>query len=213
MDLEQIRREYLLGGLRRNALQDNPLDQFQAWMAQAIEAGIGDPTAMVLATVDEHNCPEQRIVLLKGVQPDGFVFFTNYGSAKAKQMAHNDRVSLMFPWHPMERQVRICGTAVKLPKVESLHYFLSRPKESQWAAWASKQSRGIASRQVLLTAYEQVKAKFAKGEVPLPDFWGGYRVVPQRFEFWQGGGSRLHDRFEYIKEEENNLWKIQRLAP
>ncbi len=211
MDLDKIRREYLKGGLRRNQLVDDPMTQFERWMADAIEAELPDPTAMVLATVDSALQPHQRIVLLKGADSKGFVFFTNLGSAKAQQIEGNASVSLLFPWHMMERQIRVVGHAQILTKTETLKYFLTRPKESQLAAWASRQSHRIGSRQLLLQQFERMKSKFGAGEVPLPDFWGGFRVTPKAFEFWQGGASRLHDRFEY--QQTDRGWQINRLAP
>lgn len=212
MDLEQIRREYLSGGLRRENLNDNPFTQFEAWLQQAVASQIPDPTAMVLATVDASGQPDQRIVLLKQVDERGFVFYTNYASKKARDIATNGKVSLHFPWHMMERQVRVNGTASRLSAAESVKYFVSRPPESQLAAWASQQSSRISSRRFLLDQFERMKEKFADGKIPLPDFWGGYRVVPHRFEFWQGGASRLHDRFEYLLDSSGG-WDIGRLAP
>lgn len=212
MDLEQIRREYLLGGLRREHLHDNPFQQFDVWLQQAVASAIPDPTAMVLATVDASGQPDQRLVLLKQVDDHGFVFYTNYASKKAHDIAVNAKVSLHFPWHMMERQVRVNGIASRLSTAESLKYFISRPPESQLAAWASPQSSRIGSRRLLLEQFERMKSKFAEGKIPLPDFWGGYRVVPNRFEFWQGGASRLHDRFEYLATE-TGTWDIGRLAP
>ncbi len=212
MELEQIRREYLMGGLRRNDLAADPFSQFARWMDQAIASGIHDPTAMTLATVDAEGQPSQRIVLLKHVDERGLVFYTNYGSAKAADIAVNDRVCLHFPWHSMERQVKVLGRARKISASESLKYFLSRPRDSQIAAWASPQSRPMASRALLLQQFARIKEKFAAGDVPLPDFWGGYRVTPRVFEFWQGGGSRLHDRFEYRRAADDS-WDISRLAP
>lgn len=212
MDLDKIRREYLAGGLRRDNLADNPLDQFEDWLSQAVESGVPDPTAMVLATVNADGQPSQRIVLLKHLDKNGFVFFTNYHSAKASDIAVNRRVSLHFPWHMMERQVRIAGIAQKISMQESLKYFVTRPKESQVAAWASAQSQRISSRSFLLQQFASMKEKFSKAEVPLPDFWGGYRVIPHHFEFWQGGASRLHDRFEYSLQNDDT-WNIERLAP
>ncbi len=212
MDLETIRREYLLEGLRRNSLNDNPYEQFNSWLEQALTSNIPDPTAMVLATVNEEGQPDQRIVLLKHLDERGFIFYTNYNSSKARDIAVNARVSLHFPWHVMERQVRISGIAEKVSMAESLKYFVTRPKESQLAAWASAQSSRITSRSLLQQQFDSIKTKFKSGEIPLPDFWGGYRVVPQRFEFWQGGANRLHDRFEYCKSADG-AWDIGRLAP
>lgn len=211
MKLEDIRREYLMGGLRRENLQDNPYEQFSLWLKQAITTEIPDPTAMTLATVDDQGQPSQRIVLLKHLDSSGFIFYTNYKSNKALQIAKNPKVCLHFPWHGMERQVKVEGVAEKITKADSLKYFLSRPRDSQLAAWASQQSHKISSRKFLLMQYESMKAKFANGEVPIPDFWGGFLVRPHLFEFWQGGGSRLHDRFQYIKE--GTHWQISRLAP
>lgn len=211
MALEDIRREYLLGGLKRDTLKLDPYEQFELWMDQAIQSGIPDPTAMTLATVDHEGQPSQRIVLLKHLDENGFVFFTNYGSAKARDIECNPRVSLHFPWHMMERQVKVMGIASRISVAESLKYFLSRPRDSQLAAWASPQSRRIDSRSLLLGQYEAMKQKFQKGEIPLPDFWGGYRIQPSVFEFWQGGAARLHDRFQYRLQQDT--WEISRLAP
>lgn len=213
MDLESIRREYRMGGLRRSHLAENPFQQLEHWMKQAIEANIPDPTAFVLATVDAKGQPEQRILLLKLIDANGLVFFTNYQSDKARDMAANPHVSMHFPWHHMERQIRVSGIARKIAVDESRAYFNSRPRESQLAAWASPQSSRIDSRQVLLNQFEEVKARFGDANnIPLPDFWGGYRVEPERFEFWQGGASRLHDRFEYCRQADGS-WAIGRLAP
>jgi len=212
MDLESIRREYLSSGLTRDGLLENPFDQFNAWMKQAVEMGLRDPTAMTLATSSSSGQPSQRIVLLKRMDEKGLIFFTNYKSRKAKDIAENANVSLHFPWHEIERQVKICGIAEKIPAGESLKYFLTRPRESQIAAWASSQSNAISSRTFLLNQFETIKHKFTAGEVPLPDFWGGFRVIPCEIEFWQGGENRLHDRFRYNLQDDES-WKIQRLAP
>ncbi|WP_394203114.1 pyridoxamine 5'-phosphate oxidase [Marinagarivorans algicola] len=211
MDLESIRREYLKGGLRRESLHDDPRIQFERWMDNAIHSEVPDPTAMTLATVSASGEPTQRIVLLKHADDKGFVFYTNYSSRKALDIAANNQVSLHFPWHFMERQVKINGFAHKVPVAESLAYFLSRPHDSQVAAWSSEQSQAVSSRQLLETQFARMKAKFKQGQVPLPDFWGGFRIEPYRYEFWQGGAMRLHDRFEYVKEKTS--WRIQRLAP
>ena len=211
MSLEDNRREYDYGKLSRESLLDNPFDQFSLWMNQAIEARVQDPTAMSVATVSSEGKPWQRMVLLKGFDKKGFVFYTNLGSRKAKEIEANAQVSLHFPWLQLDRQVIIGGRAERLSAVEVVKYFLSRPKESQLAAWASKQSSGINSRQALETQFAQIKEKFSKGDVPLPDFWGGYRVVPEEIEFWQGGESRLHDRFSYGLDGDD--WEISRLSP
>ncbi len=212
MNLEQFRREYLQGGLRRNDLPDDPFVLFANWQQQTIECGLLDPTAMALATVDTNGQPSQRIVLLKNLDERGFVFYTNYQSRKAREMAGNARVALLFPWHVMERQVRVCGVVEKVSMLESMKYFASRPRDSQLAAWASQQSSTLSSRQLLLGQLARMREKFGSGEVPLPDFWGGYRVIPHEIEFWQGGGNRLHDRFQYQRQPDGS-WIINRLAP
>lgn len=211
MELEDIRREYTKGGLRRKDLLADPIAQFDFWLKQAVEAKLTDPTAMTVATVDNTGQPFQRIVLLKHVDQDGFVFYTNLGSRKAQQIEVNSKVSLHFPWHPLERQVHITGVAEKLSMVENMKYFSSRPKESQLAAIASKQSSRISARGVLEGKFLELKQKFEKGEIPVPSFWGGFRIRPTSIEFWQGGEHRLHDRFLFSKEETD--WHIDRLAP
>ena len=211
MDLDQLRRDYTRGGLKREDLDNDPVTQFKAWLKQAIDAEIKDPTGMVVSTVDEHGQPSQRMVLLKQVDHDGFCFFTNYGSKKASDIGKNPLVSLHFPWHMLDRQVKICGRAEKMTKKESLDYFMSRPRESQLAAWASEQSNRIPSRQLLMQQIDVMKRKFKAGDVPLPDFWGGYRVTPSSIEFWQGGENRVHDRFRYDRDGDH--WDINRLSP
>lgn len=212
--LEESRREYQYGHLTHESLHCSPFEQFRLWMDQAIDAGVSDPTAMCLATVDKAGKPWQRTVLLKGFDAKGFMFYTNLGSRKAEHIAANPHVSLIFPWWQLDRQVIIGGKAEQLSKTEVMNYFLKRPKASQLAAWASKQSSRISSRQALEAEFMQMKQKYAEGEVPLPDFWGGYRVVPTEFEFWQGGELRLHDRFQYLLEGEgSDRWNISRLAP
>jgi pyridoxamine 5'-phosphate oxidase len=212
MNLESLRREYLHGGLSLDELAADPLDQFSMWMQQAIELGIGDPNAMTIATVSADGQPSQRIVLLKHFDASGFVFYTNYGSRKADELHTNPKISLHFPWHTIDRQVKVCGETVKVSAAESLKYFASRPKESQIAAIASQQSRVLTSRSFLLNQFESLKQKFNKGEIPLPDFWGGYRIKPKEIEFWQGGANRLHDRFRYLLQDDTS-WSIDRLAP
>lgn len=212
MDIDHIRREYLHGGLSSDNLQSNPFDQFQHWLKQAVDAKVQDPTAMSIATVSADGQPSQRIVLLKDCDERGFVFYTNHGSRKAQEIAGNNKVSLHFAWLELDRQVKICGTAEKVPTSEALKYFLSRPKESQLAAWASEQSRPISSRMLLEQQFARMKDKFRKGSIPLPDFWGGYRVKPTRIEFWQGGANRLHDSFQFTLQGDQS-WKVERLAP
>jgi len=211
MSLQDNRREYDYGKLTRESLLDNPFEQFKLWMDQALETGIQDPTAMSVATVDGSGKPWQRMVLLKEFDQRGFVFYTNLGSRKAQDIEGNPQVSLHFPWLQLDRQVIVGGRAERLSTVDVMKYFLSRPKGSQLAAWASKQSSRINSRQALETQFAQVKEKFSKGEIPLPDFWGGYRVVPEEIEFWQGGEQRLHDRFSYGLDDGD--WEISRLSP
>lgn len=211
MDLGDIRREYTKGGLRRKDLAADPISQFNLWLEQAVQAKLVDPTAMTVATVDENGQPFQRIVLLKNVDKAGFVFYTNLASRKSQQIEANAKVSLHFPWHPIERQVHITGHAEKLSAIENMKYFSSRPKESQIAAWASKQSSRLSARGLLEGKYLELKQKFEKGEIPIPKFWGGYRIVPETIEFWQGGEHRLHDRFLFSREADS--WSIDRLAP
>jgi pyridoxamine 5'-phosphate oxidase len=209
---EEFRREYTAGGLTREMLDDDPIRQFEHWLEQAVRAGLTDPTGMVLATVDETGSPWQRIVLLKGLSHGGFVFYTNYGSAKARDIAAHPRVSLLFPWNELDRQVIIGGRAEKMSMAESAAYFVTRPRESQIAAWASRQSRPLSARALLEQQVSALREKFGKGEIPVPDFWGGYRVLPDRIEFWQGGEHRLHDRFEYSRQESGE-WTIEQLQP
>lgn len=211
MDLADFRKEYSERGLRREELNPEPVSQFSEWFHQATELAVHEPNAMTLATVDESGMPFQRTVLLKYYDREGFVFFTNYGSRKAKQIAANPRVSLLFPWITLERQVIIQGTASKITTAESLKYFATRPRDSQIGAWVSNQSEVITSRKFLLQKLAEIREKFLYGEIPLPSFWGGYRVVPDTIEFWQGGPARLHDRFIYQKD--GGTWTIDRLAP
>lgn len=212
MKFESFRREYTAGGLSREQLDSCPLRQFESWLEQAVAAGLSDPTAMVLATRDARDMLWQRIVLLKGISAGGFVFYTNFGSAKAQAMAAHAQVSLLFPWNELDRQVIVAGTAARMSLTESARYFLSRPRESQIAAWASRQSRPIPARAALEAEVRRLRQRFADGEIPVPDFWGGYRVTPQRLEFWQGGEHRLHDRFVYTRCREAG-WEIEQLQP
>ncbi|MEN8771287.1 MAG: pyridoxamine 5'-phosphate oxidase [Glaciecola sp.] len=211
-EFNQYRREYTLGSLEEQDLNPDPLALFKEWLAVAVESKIPDPNAMTVATVDATGQPSQRIVLLKDLNAEGFVFYTNLGSRKAKELSVNNKVSLHFPWHMLERQVRVCGIAEPLSRTQVAKYFFSRPKDSQLGAMVSKQSQPISSREMLLTQFAQMKAKFAHGDIPLPDFWGGFLVKPQQIEFWQGGEHRLHDRFEYTKQT-SAAWQIQRLNP
>lgn len=212
MKIADIRRSYVKDKLDLEQLNPDPFTQFETWLQAAIAAELPDPTAMCVATVDANGQPSQRLVLLKDVSQQGFVFYTNLGSRKATELSANPKVCLHFPWHPLERQVIVYGEAQRVPSSQVLKYFLSRPKESQLAAWASEQSRPISTRQALLQKFAEIKHKFAHGEVPVPSFWGGFLVVPQQIEFWQGGEHRLHDRFMYSKQADGN-WQIERLCP
>lgn len=212
MELESERREYQFGQLTRDSLADSPVDQFEQWMTDAIRSGVQDPTAMCLATVGPNGAPSQRIVLCKHFDQEGFVFYTNLESRKAMEIAGNPQVSLHFPWLQIDRQVHIEGTVKKLGIATVLKYFLSRPRDSQLAAWASQQSRRISGRQILDDEFRRLQNKFADGEIPLPSFWGGFRVTPARWEFWQGRENRLHDRFEYLPSADGQ-WSIERMAP
>jgi len=209
--IAHLRREYTRGGLRRNDLPEDPLILFEQWLQQACAAQLPDPTAMTVATVDSSGQPYQRIVLLKHYDAEGFIFYTNLGSRKALQLADNPRISLHLPWHFLERQVMVLGEAEKLSPLEVMKYFHSRPRDSQIGAWVSKQSSRISARSVLESKFLELKQKFQQGDVPLPTFWGGYRVRFTAVEFWQGGEHRLHDRFLYQRSE--NGWTIDRLAP
>ena len=211
MDLAEFRKEYSQRGLHREELNTDPVAQFAAWFMQACELAVHEPNAMTLATVDASGAPCQRTVLLKYYDKDGFVFFTNYGSNKARQIAANPQVCLLLPWLTLERQVIIQGRAEKISTAESLRYFATRPRESQIGAWVSNQSEVITSRKFLLQKFAEMREKFQHGEIPLPSFWGGYRVVPAAIEFWQGGPARLHDRFIYHRRDHD--WQLERLAP
>ncbi len=211
MDISHFRREYLKSGLERKDLLKDPMAQFSHWFNQAKDTGIPDPNAMVLATVAADGRPSQRTVLLKYYDEDGFVFFTNQQSRKAMEIKGNPNVSLHFVWLELERQISINGRAIIITAAESARYFITRPRDSQIAAWVSTQSKKISSRQLLLQSFAEMKAKFGKGDIPLPSFWGGYRVEPTSIEFWQGRENRLHDRFLYRRE--NDDWVVERLAP
>ncbi len=211
MDIGELRRDYTQRGLDLPDLDPDPFAQFELWFKQAQEADLLEPNALILSTVSPEGAPYQRTVLLKYFDRDGLVFFTNYGSRKAQHMAGNAQVSLLFPWYPLERQVAIAGIASKISAAESLRYFSSRPRGSQLGAWVSQQSTIISSRQLLEMQFEKMKEKFLNQEIPLPEFWGGYRVKPTSFEFWQGRSSRLHDRFLYSLKDRD--WAIARLSP
>jgi pyridoxamine 5'-phosphate oxidase len=207
-----MRRNYASRALDLPDLRPDPSTQFDAWMREAIETQLLEPNAMSLATVSAAGTPSLRVVLLKGFDERGFVFYTNYASSKAGDIAGNPAVALHFSWLPLERQVSVTGRAEKISTAESLKYFLSRPRDSQIGAWASRQSEVITTRSLLESKFAEMKAKFLSGEVPLPDHWGGYRVTPATFEFWQGRPNRLHDRFRYARQADGG-WSIARLMP
>lgn len=211
LDLTVMRREYTHAALDENSIHPDPFVQFELWFNQARSAQVTEPNTMLLATVDPMNRPSVRAVLLKIFDTRGFVFFTNYESAKAKDIEENPNVALEFLWLDLERQVRITGYAEKISAAESLRYFLSRSRGSQIGAWVSDQSRVISSRQAMMMQFEKMKSKFSSGDIPLPDFWGGYRVVPEKIEFWQGRQNRLHDRLLYTRAHSG--WELSRLAP
>ncbi|VEP13389.1 pyridoxine 5'-phosphate oxidase [Hyella patelloides LEGE 07179] len=213
MDIGELRTEYTLEGLKREQLALDPFEQFELWFQQACAANLPEPNAMSLATVSTTGKPSQRIVLLKYFDRQGLVFFTNYESKKALQISENPQVSLLFFWVALERQIQISGKAIKISTAESLKYFATRPRGSQIGAWCSQQSTTISSRQILEMKFDEIKRKFHNQEIPLPSAWGGYRVVPDRFEFWQGRPNRLHDRFLYSRLDIESAWDIQRLAP
>ena len=212
MNVEALRRSATGFALDRDDLDDDPIVQFEDWFRHACETVPSDPNAMFISTVDSQNRPSSRTVLLKSFDENGFVFYTNYESKKADQIEANPWVSLLFFWSEAARQVKIRGKAEKMTTAESLKYFLSRPRGSQIGAWVSAQSSVISSRALLEEKFQEIKRKFRDKEVPLPSFWGGYRVVPDQVEFWQGRTNRLHDRFEYTKQEDGS-WSIERLAP
>ena len=212
MDVAALRRSATGFALDREDLDDDPIVQFEDWFRYACETVPLDPNAVCLSTVDSDNRPSSRTVLLKSFDERGFVFYTNYESRKAADMEKNPNVSLLFFWSDAARQVKIRGTAEKISTGESLAYFLSRPRGSQIGAWVSAQSSVVSSRSLLENKFQEIKQKFRNKEVPLPSFWGGYRVVPQEIEFWQGRRNRLHDRFEYTRQQDDS-WQIERLAP
>lgn len=211
-DLSKMRQEYSTKGLHRNQLEPSPFKQFELWFNQAMQAELLEPNALTLSTVGKDLKPSQRTVLLKMYDEKGFVFFSNYNSKKSKHIDENPNVSAHFAWLGLERQVRIEGVIKKIPKGESLKYFLSRPKGSQLGAWVSHQSKVVNSRSVLENKFDEMRKKFSKGEIPFPSFWGGYQIIPNYFEFWQGGLNRLHDRFVY-ELNSKNIWEVKRLEP
>ncbi|NVJ52766.1 MAG: pyridoxamine 5'-phosphate oxidase [Campylobacteraceae bacterium] len=211
-DISKMRQEYVSKGLHKEDLEETPFKQFEKWFNQALDAELIEPNAFTLSTVGIDLKPTQRTVLLKMYDENGFVFFSNYKSRKSQHIDENPNISAHFAWLGLERQVRIEGTIKKISKSASMKYFLSRPKGSQLGAWVSHQSQVVNSRSVLESKFDEMRKKFSKGEIPFPSFWGGYQIVPTYFEFWQGGLNRLHDRFVY-ELNENQEWDIYRLEP
>ena len=210
-EIHSLRVDYKHEPLTEESLKSDPIAQFRLWFDEARASDIPEPNAMTLGTADHYGRVSCRTVLLKAFDERGFVFFTNYGSRKAQQITENPQAALLFPWVALARQIEIAGPVEKISPAESLAYFMSRPIGSRLGAWVSDQSQVISSRNVLLAKFEELKNKFADGEIPKPDFWGGYRVIPETIEFWQGGGDRLHDRFLYTQK--NRTWSHVRLSP
>ncbi|MFE9683139.1 pyridoxamine 5'-phosphate oxidase [Streptomyces sp. NPDC002701] len=214
LDPALMRKQYRAEGMDETELADHPMEQFARWFTQAAARGaLYEPNAMVVSTADAGGRPSSRTVLLKRYDERGFVFFTNYGSRKARELAENPYVSLLFPWHPMARQVVVTGTAERTGRDETAAYFRTRPHGSQLGAWASAQSSVVAARDELEVSYAELVARYPAGEqVPVPPHWGGFRVVPRTVEFWQGRENRLHDRLRYVVDE-GGQWRVERLAP
>ena len=211
-ELSQLRKDYTMHSLNEDDVNNSPVIQFEKWWKDATDTAILEMNAMTVATTGNDGMPDARIVLLKGVDEKGFVFFTNYNSTKSKQLEQNGNCCLLFFWKELERQVRITGVAEKISATESITYFNSRPEGSKLGAWASPQSTVVAGKAMLIETYKYYAERFKHGEIPKPPHWGGYRVKPVRIEFWQGRPSRMHDRILYTKAPEGN-WKIERLAP
>ena len=210
--IADLRQDYTLQGLRETDVNSNPFVQFKEWFDQALSADILEPNAMMVATTTTQGKPSARMVLLKDFDERGFVFYTNYNSQKAQELAENPQAALVFWWAELQRQVRICGWVEKISEEESDKYFYSRPFSSRLGAWASNQSEIIENREVLEQQLEELQKEYYNKDVPRPPHWGGIRVIPAEIEFWQGRSSRLHDRLVYIKVEDGN-WKIERLSP
>jgi pyridoxamine 5'-phosphate oxidase len=209
-----LRKEYAEGGLEEGDLAADPFTMFQRWYDAADAAGLYEPNAMVVSSVSSEGRPSARLVLLKGFSPEGWVFFTNLGSRKGVELQENPRCALLFPWHPLERQVRVDGTAAVLSRAEVEAYFETRPRGAQLGAHASHQSRPVSSRQELEDAWAAAEASYPD-DVPVPDEWGGFRVSPEAVEFWQGRPGRMHDRLVYRRSDapDGNSWTVTRLAP
>ncbi|MFA6467473.1 MAG: pyridoxamine 5'-phosphate oxidase [Bacteroidota bacterium] len=212
LSIVDIRTEYKKGTLDEHDVDPNPFEQFDKWFKEAVRSEIAEVNAMTIATANTAGRPSARMVLLKQFDEKGFVFFTNYESSKGKDLKENPQAALLFFWEPLERQVRITGKVEKISAAESFEYFRTRPIDSQLGAWASQQSSTISARALLEKAFGEMLEKFKNGQIPLPPQWGGYRVKPDEFEFWQGRASRLHDRIAY-KKQNDAVWSIARLSP
>ena len=210
-DLKQLKREYSEAGIDKDSVYPDPIAQFALWFGQAVDSGIAEPNGFSLCTVSVERRPAQRTVLMKSYDDSGFIFYTNHGSRKGQQMMENNRVSMLFPWYELHRQINIEGEVSRIDDDQSYAYFHSRDRASQISAWASHQSRIIDSRSFLEEQFESLERKFQDQAIPSPPFWGGYRIKPDRFEFWQGRTHRLHDRIVYCKDRGH--WKISRLSP
>jgi pyridoxamine 5'-phosphate oxidase len=210
-DIAELRREYALGGLDESDLAEDPVSMFRSWMHDAVVAGLHEPNAVVVSTATPSGVPSSRMVLLKALDERGFVFFTNYESRKGHELQANPACALLFPWHDLERQVRVEGAAVQLTRQENEAYFATRPRGSQLGAWASPQSQVVADRSVLDRRYEEMVQRFQDSALPTPPYWGGYRVAPEWMEFWQGRRGRMHDRLGFRRTPEG--WVLERLAP
>jgi pyridoxamine 5'-phosphate oxidase len=210
VNVEALRRDYARGGLLETDLLPDPVKMFQLWLSEAAAAELYEPNAMVVATVSSDGQPAARMVLLKGIDERGFVFFTNLGSRKGRELLAQPRCSLLFPWHPLERQVRVDGVASLVSRDEVAAYFATRPRKSMLGAWASPQSQVVTGRDELSEAYAEAEARFPD-EVPVPEGWGGFRVAAETIEFWQGRPGRMHDRLVYLRTPSG--WRVERLAP
>jgi pyridoxamine 5'-phosphate oxidase len=209
--LQKLREDYSKHSLDESDVNSDPVEQFESWMKEAIDAEVPEPNAMTLSTVDANNKPHSRVVLLKGIEEGDFVFYTNWQSEKGSELEQNPNAALCFLWLELERQVRIEGVAEKLSQEESEEYFKKRPYKSQIGALASNQSSVVPNREFLEKRFEELEEKYNEGDVPKPESWGGYRIKPEVLEFWQGRRSRLHDRIKY--EKVGNKWDIKRLSP
>jgi len=210
-NIEQLRRLYASEELRKSIIDKNPFKQFSKWFNQAADSEIIEPTAMMVATANKKGIPSLRTVLLKAFDLEGFIFFTNYKSGKGKELSENPFAEILFLWKELERQVRISGKAEKIPKKQSEDYFKTRPYESKIGAWASEQSSIISSREFLDQKFKEYLQKYPDNNVPMPEYWGGFKLFPHKFEFWQGRKHRLHDRICYIRNRDR--WEIERLSP